>query len=1189
MKSLPLPPSSLSPLPPYQVGGSLSPDRPSYVYRQADAQLYQALIAGEFCYVLNSRQMGKSSLMVHTLRRLETEGYRCATLDITSLGSHQVTAAQWYRGVVADLWRGFGLVGQFDYKTWWQNQGDVPPVQKLHGFLREGLLEPCPDQTFIIFIDEIDSILGVDFSLDDFFALIRFCYNQRAVDPRYRRITFAIFGVATPADLIQDRQRTPFNIGQAIPLNGFEGSECGPLLAGLEPAITQAEAILQAILDWTGGQPFLTQKLCAYIWQLHADQGSQIAVPAGQEADWVRQRVLDHIINHWETQDEPEHLRTIRDRLLRHTDGMGRVLGQYQRILQQGQVPLDQSAEETELLLSGLVVKAEGHLRVKNAIYSAIFDEAWVAHHLNHWRPYSQAIQAWIDSQRTDASRLLRGQALQDAQDWAQGKRLSDDDYQFLAASVEFDRQAMRLALAAERSQAMAAQLQQAQRVTHLQRWLLGTLGIGFVLASGLGSLAWYQSGRASQSEQMARSSEVKALSASAEGWFDSKNRLDALLQAIRAQRQLARLRQPDPALQAEVERVLKKIILGINEVNRFSGHSGEIRAVAYSPDGSQIASTSKDNTIKLWNPDGSLGHTLATPDDSEADQEALSIAYSPTGDQLAAGYVNGAIKLWDTSSGDLLETWETGANRVLSLAFSPDGERVAAGDIRGNLQLWRRDGTLLHHIKAHDAMIRTVAFSPDGEVLVSGSADQTLKVWHPTEGRLLNTLSGHRATVAHVTFSPDGDQMASASSDKTIVLWDRAGQIITRLEGHQSSVTHVRYLADGQRLVSTSLDHEVRFWQRNGESLPAYEGIAAAGRSIDLSPDGEFMVSSGLPDNHEAILWRIASPFYNVIGSHDAPIIGVAHSPTADLLASSGVDGQVKLWQTDGTPLAAIPAHRAPAIDVVFSPDGQILSSASMDGTIRLWQPDGTPLLTYPGHQPNVARVTFSPDGQTIASAGMQSNLQVWQLDGQDRQPSGADRLGISSLVWHPQRSLLAYSNADNAIQFLDPATNSLQQTLVGHTAHIRDLAFDAEGRYLASASEDRTVRLWDADRGEEVAVLEGHTDIIWDVTFAPPAADAILGVPFLASAGGDKSIRLWTLTGDPIAILDKHNAAVYRLSFSPDGRWLFSASADERLIRWDLEAVMTVDPLAYACDWVQDYLTHHPDLSDDIRQVCD
>lgn len=244
-------------------------------------------------------------------------------------------------------------------------------------------------QPLVIFIDEIDSVLTLPFSQDDFFALIRDCYNRRADHPAYRRLAFALIGVATPSDLIQDKRRTPFNIGRAIELTGFQLSEAMPLVQGLTAKTNHPDAVLQAILEWSGGQPFLTQRLCRLVQQAREE------IPAGGEAQWVASLVQRKVIDHWEAQDEPEHLRTIRDRLLRSSgQNTGRLLGLYQRIVQEGGIPASDSPEQMELRLTGLVVKRQSHLQVYNPIYAAVFNQPWLEDALAQLRPYAESLDA---------------------------------------------------------------------------------------------------------------------------------------------------------------------------------------------------------------------------------------------------------------------------------------------------------------------------------------------------------------------------------------------------------------------------------------------------------------------------------------------------------------------------------------------------------------------------------------------------------------------------------------------------------------------------------------------------------------------------------------------------------------------------------------------------------------------------
>ena len=412
----------------YQIGGSLSDRSSSYITRVTDRQLIEALDAGEFCYVLNSRQMGKSSLRVRAMEKLQAAGTLCIAIDLTGMGTQELTPEKWYAGIVRSLVSSAGI--KFNWRSWWRERRDLfSPVQRLALFVEEVLLTEV-SRNIVVFIDEIDRVLSQTFCLDDFFALIHSCYQKRQVNQNYQRLTFTLLGVAAPRNLIQDKNQSPFELGKAIKLRGFSLAEAQNLTLGLK-GIENRQAILAEILDWTGGQPFLTQKLCQLVTQSNNKSAANL----------VEDTIDRHIIHNWEVQDEPEHLRTIRDRLC-YRDGTKtiRLLGLYRQILEGDRINLNDSPEQIELRLSGLVVVDKGILKVSNRIYAKVFDRGWVDTQLANLRPYDRAINNWLESDRNRIY-LLQGQELQSALTWSLNRSLADIDYQFLVASQELAKQ----------------------------------------------------------------------------------------------------------------------------------------------------------------------------------------------------------------------------------------------------------------------------------------------------------------------------------------------------------------------------------------------------------------------------------------------------------------------------------------------------------------------------------------------------------------------------------------------------------------------------------------------------------------------------------------------------------------------------------------------------------------------------
>jgi hypothetical protein len=348
----------------FVVGGTLRRDALSYIERAADEKLYQALTAGDFCYVLTARQMGKSSLMVRTAARLRMDGLRVAVLDLTSLGQN-LTAEQWYNGVLERI--GQQLSFEDELEKSWQRSAHLGPMRRFMRAFSDVIL-PSTDRKIVVFVDEIDAVRSLPFSTDEFFAGIRECYNRRSSDPAMERLTFCLLGVATPSDLVRDTRTTPFNIGRRIELTDFEKQEATPLAQGLGVADGHELTVLDRVIYWTGGHPYLTQRLCQKVAQ-------SAAVRNPSDVDLLCEELF--LSNRARERDD--NLLFVRERMLKSEVDVSGLLTLYDKVRRGNAVRDDETNPLISILrLSGITRVENGLLKVRNRVYNKVFDHEWV-------------------------------------------------------------------------------------------------------------------------------------------------------------------------------------------------------------------------------------------------------------------------------------------------------------------------------------------------------------------------------------------------------------------------------------------------------------------------------------------------------------------------------------------------------------------------------------------------------------------------------------------------------------------------------------------------------------------------------------------------------------------------------------------------------------------------------------------
>ncbi len=1115
----------------YQSGGTLPLDSGSYVPRAADRDLVEALVAGEYCYLLNSRQIGKSSLCVRAMDELSRRGLRVAFLDLTKFGGKNLTAEQWYVGLLREIGRTLGLAEPM--LDAWKTGSGLGPMQRFFGAISEvAVLSGSP---LVVLLDEIDATRGLPFDTDEFFAGIREYYNRRVHDEVSRNLTFCLIGVAIPSDLIQDPSTTPFNIGRRIELRDFTEEEAMPLASGLGP---EGEKKIRRILYWTGGHPYLTQAVCA-----------ESVAHTEESIDRIVERMF-FLANARETN---VNFADVQNRLFGVVpDGVSpeehraAVLDRYDQVRSQRKSVRDDETDRfvSMLKLCGLTRVLDGYLCVRNRIYLRVFDLDWIR---------SQMPNAELERQRRAAKSAswrvglvagavavaIGGLAVFG---FAKAREAEARTRDALVAKVRGDRLLY---------QTNMSLIQTEFEANHFGRVkeLLDESAMP-VYADFRGS-EWGYWDYLMNTQLVAlkgHTRDVVSASFSADGSRIVTASLDKTSRVWNAR--------------------------DGSEIAVLEGRFKQLMSAAFSPDGTRIVAGSLDKTVHVW--DAQDGREVAR---LKGNIEVIDASYSPDGTCMVTTSVDASARVWDARDGREVAVLTGHQGSITDTSFSPDGTRIVTASQDRTARVWdARDGREITALKGHTDEVVSASFSPDGSRIVTASRDKTAREWDARNGREIFTLKGHTEILTVASFSPDGSRIVTASRDTTARVWDaRDGRETMVLKGHARDVDDASFSPDGSRIVTASRDLTARIWDaRDGREMTVLKGHTGVLHEASFSTDGTKILTASADGT--ARVWDAREGRdYAALRGHKDLVITAAFSPDMSRIVTASFDQTGRVWDAqDGHEIATLKGHKWVVHSASFSPDGSRIVTSSWDKTAREWDAqDGHEILTLNGHTDYVYWASFSPDGGRIVTSSRDKTARVWDaMDGREVTSFGGHSGLVFTASYSPDGSRIVTSSSDTTARLWNSQSGTRIDEFTGHPLTVYSASFSPDGKRIVTASDDATARVWDVLNRRQIFALNGHAKSVTDASFSPDGSRIV-------TASYDLTSRVWDARdGREIFALKGHTEGVRSVSFSPDGQYLLLASGNEaRILPLNQEAAKKlsfVRQVAWVADQLEDSARH-------------